>query len=402
MNQRPESRRAATRLEPKLLGALIVILAATGCTNSDTAARELIKPPVAWLELRESTAVRQLTLDHSVCRACIRLEEVAVLGRTSDPDAAVNYAFRVYRDSKARYWVGQGSEIKLFDSTGKYLRNVGSAGSGPGEWRSPWFATDSAGHIEIVDASNGRATKLDGGFKVERETPMPGLQINSIAPSGPSEFVVNAWAVASDMVGEPIHLFDDGKAIRSFGGRTAGVLNDLTAQRVLTGDGRGHVFSAKPYAYEIEAWTTAGERITGVSGPPLNQHKVLPGHYDFDRNPLASQIRGIRPDGFGRLWVVTRHIKPDWKTKFDEVRTPDGGKMISPKAGVRGPDYQFSRIELVDMAAGKIVAQLDVPQSLVGFAGASELWENTRTGDDTPFIRIWRLTSLGIEPPMMP
>lgn len=373
-----------------------VALAVLGCRNAENSAGD---PKTAgrndWLEARDSSTVLQLSLDGSVCRTCIRIDRVADLGKGDGPDAFVQYSFRVYRDADARYWVGQGSEIKLFDSAGRYLRKVGAPGSGPGEWRSPWFATDAAGKIRIVDASNARITELDSRFRVDKESPLPGLQINSIAPNGPNSFVTNAWAVASDMIGEPIHVFRDGKIVKSFGGSRVGVLDDLTSQRLVSADGRGHVFLAKPFAYEIEAWTETGERIIGASGPALNRQPVKRGAYDFDRNPLPSEIRGIRSDSLGRLWVLTSHVKEDWRTKFEQRVFPGGQKTLAPKPGTSARAYRFSRIEVIDMATARIIAQLDVPQVLVGFAGPDELWENTTADDDTPVIAIWRVRFAG-------
>jgi hypothetical protein len=374
----------------------MIVAAIAGCARSDSAVKSRPgAPDAAWLESRDSTAVRQLTLGASVCKTCIRLEKATELGKGDDPDGFIQHAFRIHRDAKGRYWLVQGSEIKLFDARGKFLRMVGSAGSGPGEWRSPWPATDSDGHIQIADPSNGRVTQLDGNFKVAAETPMPGLDINSIAPAGPNSFVINGWAVASDMIGEPIHVFENGRRVRSFGAGRPGVLNHFTGRRLVSGDGRGHVFLSKPYSFEIEAWTEKGERIIGASGPPLNRHEVLPAGYDFDRNPLPSEVRGIRLDSLGRLWVLTWHVKDDWKTKWEERVYPNGSKTLAPKAGGSPRDYRFSRIEVIDMAAGKIIAQVDVPQVLSGFVGSDEVWENPLPDADLPVITIWRIQPLG-------
>lgn len=383
-----------TQNQRLMLAGLVMAAAVAGCTKADTA--ENIAG-AAWLETRNSVSVRQVTLDPSACNACIGLEEVAELGKSDNPDGFVNFAFRVYRDAKSRYWVVQGSEIKLFDSRGEYLRKVGAAGSGPGEWRSPWFATDSDGRITIADASTGRVTELDGGFKVVAETPLPGLQINSIAPTGPNSFVVNAWAVAADMVGQPIHIFENGQIVRSFGAPKSGVLTDFTGQRLVSGDGRGHVVVSKPYSLDLEVWTDQGERVVGISGPPLNSHEVLPGRYDFDRNPLASEVRGVRLDSLGRLWVLTWRVKDDWKTKYEERVYPNGMKTLALKAGFKPKDSRFSRIEVIDVATGRIIAHVDRPELFAGFVGSVWLWEN-RMGDETPTVAIWRMQPLGVSP----
>jgi hypothetical protein len=296
---------------------------------------------------------------------------------------------------KGRYWLLQGSEIQLFDARGRFLRTVGSVGSGPGEWRSPWIATDSDGRVQIADASTGRVTKLDDKLHVAGETPMPGLEINSIASTGPNSFAINAWAVGPQVIGNPIHLFEDGRIVRSFGAGGSAVLDHFTARRLVSGDRRGHIVVVKPYSFEIEVWTDKGERITGASGPPLNQHEVLPASYDFDRNPLPNEVRGIRLDSLGRVWLLTWHVKKDWKARWEERVSANGRKTIVPRQGGSPRDYRFSRIEVIDLAQGQIIARVDVPQILSGFVGIDELWENPLPDADLPTITIWRIQPFG-------
>jgi hypothetical protein len=345
----------------------------------------------AWLNTRDSIAVRKVTIDDSVCTSCLRLDKVAELGRADDPNGYVQHAFRLYRDSRARYWLVQGSVIKLFDHAGTFMRTVGSPGSGPGEWRSPWPATDMNGRVQVIDASNGRVTRLDGDFGVTTETPIPALEINAVAPIGPEAFVVNAWAVAADMIGQPMHVFDGGRMVRSFGTGEDAVQTRFTSRRVIDGDGRGHVVLSKPYSLEIEAWTDKGERILGATGPALNDHAVLPAAYDFDRNPLPNEVRGIRLDSIGRLWILTWRVKANWKDRWEERVYPNGSKGIVPKSDGSPQDYRFSRIEVLDLTVGKVIAQADFPQILSGFVGRDEVWENPLPDDEQPMITVWRL-----------
>jgi hypothetical protein len=57
----------------------------------------------------------------------------------------------------------QPAELKLFDSTGRYLRTIGRTGSGPADFRWPgppqWFADDS---FYVVDVEQRRVSVFDG------------------------------------------------------------------------------------------------------------------------------------------------------------------------------------------------------------------------------------------------
>ena len=91
----------------------------------------------------------------------------------SGPDAQGDYAFGKIRtflvDDAGAFYVldQQNSNVKVFDSSGKYLRTIGRQGQGPGELESPRALSinRAAGELAILQPSRRMSFfKLDGTF----------------------------------------------------------------------------------------------------------------------------------------------------------------------------------------------------------------------------------------------
>ena len=105
-----------------------LVIATQSCRSNDTSAgaREAFGTEILVLSDRSSA-----------CSDCIRLSETVVLGDTAG-DGYVVHTDYVVRDSLGNYWLGQYKDmIKVFDGKGRYLRRVGRAGGGPGEFSIP-------------------------------------------------------------------------------------------------------------------------------------------------------------------------------------------------------------------------------------------------------------------------
>ncbi len=76
----------------------------------------------------------------------------------TDPGNGDIYVAESHMDINAPDLVGR---ISVFDATGKFLRTIGKAGMGPGEFRTPHaMAFDSKGNLIVADRSNHRVQML--------------------------------------------------------------------------------------------------------------------------------------------------------------------------------------------------------------------------------------------------
>lgn len=71
-----------------------------------------------------------------------------------------------------------GPSVRIYDSGGEFVRNVGREGPGPGEWRGPiGVGWDPASRLWVIDQPNLRYTLYDsaGAYITEFERPPKGL-----------------------------------------------------------------------------------------------------------------------------------------------------------------------------------------------------------------------------------
>ena len=95
-------------------------------------------------------------------------------------------------DRRGRFWVldGQASELRVFSPTGEYVRTVGRAGGGPGEFRQPVRVDEGPdGNLWVMDPQNTRLSVFDSAGAYLR-----GLHV-------PGGFVVMPWQGGFDDAG---------------------------------------------------------------------------------------------------------------------------------------------------------------------------------------------------------
>lgn len=94
-----------------------------------------------------------------------KLTELWSAGDESDPAGiTLNRPFQVRVDGSGKTYVLDWGDtcIRIFDEKGKFVRQVGRKGQGPGDMETPaWFDVDSAGNIFLTDARNMRVSLFD-------------------------------------------------------------------------------------------------------------------------------------------------------------------------------------------------------------------------------------------------
>lgn len=376
-----------------LLTVLLVVTGSvSGCDSGDS-------QPVDRLAPVDSTGVVALIVPQSVCEDCLHLTRLAILGDTAGA-GYVNVTQNVVRDSLGRYWLNQEDRLKVFDGDGRYVGEVGRPGEGPMEFSRPVpVYTDAAGNVHVFDPRNVRETVISPRFERVRATRLPGAAANAHdvvpLPEGGRYVVNRLWIAPAARLGLPLHVISGDSLLVSFGADSAPNEPQLEFEslRILATDDAGRIFSTRRFAYDIDVWSSTGRRIVEFRGPELNAQEVKWGRpLDFDDNPLANEIRDLQAGAAGRLWILSWRAEPNWQRHYVRRPRPGGSTGLQLREGSTADSLYSSRIDVIDLHRGALVARLDHPGLLTGFAGRGLVFQNVFLQDGTPQIVIWQAT----------
>jgi hypothetical protein len=293
-----------------------------------------------------------------------RLERAATVGgEDADEDNMLYGAQIVSEDAEGRFYVLNFGDrrLQVFDSAGRFIRNVGRKGKGPGEFTSPMSAVpvgaDGLFVLEAVPARLMRFRRSTGEFvgnvpiEVKQMAPMRMV----LAPNGrvavelrtllndPTKIVsasTVAWVDTATGEVQPVVQLDSltrvRTSVRGPRGTRSTVMDPPFAPRpvwapdgrdgVLYGDGSEFaVYRAAPGAAPALAFrgqggaaaVTAKDRERVLSSP---RGKLLEDYEFPQRKPFFS---GLGVDAQGMVWVQ----RPgESGTESWEVRAPDGGR----------------------------------------------------------------------------
>jgi len=364
----------------------IFLIFAIGCDGGP--------PPSAnWMAERDSTGFLPVQDSPDICRNCIVLEKLAELGDADGP-GYVERTQAVLQDGLGQYWVHQRDELKVFASTGGFLRVVGRAGQGPMEWSRPLpVFRDDAGNVHIIDEGNDRETIVTPQFELVEERPIPGGDLNALAPlSKAGQYVVNMWRGTDKAIGFPLHIAEGEDVLRSFGvSGDKSQQDSFKSRRRLAIDRFGRVFSAKDYEYEIEVWTETGDRIGGLQGPVLNRSEVKPSFFNRDDNPLPNVIIGLQAVDSTMLLVVSRRPVENWRDHYEDRTYPGVGVGLVLKEGSTPDKVYTARIEFIDLRTRTIIARQDQEEGFSRLVGPGLLLEDRTQDLARPHLGIWRV-----------
>lgn len=388
----PMVRRAARVMLYASFGPLALGLLSHGCTN---------EPEADAVDVRVDSLGRFVVApDEDTCTECLRVTLHSLLGDTStigDAPGVLEEVIHVASDASGRLWVGQRDSYKLFDAKGNLVSTLGRAGQGPlefGSYPGPVYVGPE-GNVHIVDLTNARESVFGTDLTLQTTHRLL-VGVNAIAPlPAVGTRVANAIISSPERLGLPLHILEGERVVQSFGAvpGMADVETNLSLRRIITTDG-WRIYAAPQYEYRIEEWDTAGHRRRAfVSHQPLNEAMPLPGAWSPESPPPFS-IKGLQIDPHGRMWVLVRTRRDDWRANVEERMGPDGSVQFRPKDGLRS--VYRSRIDVIDLDDGRLVATRDVDRVLVGFAGPGMAFENHLTPPNGSLqLAIW---GIALEP----
>jgi hypothetical protein len=324
------------------------------------------------------------------CTSCsVTVARFVEIGGTDGEGALPIAQPWVMRDQRGRiYAYGSGIEgVMAYDSAGRFLRRIGRAGSGPGEFRGVSGAVGIAGDsVAIIDGTLRRMTVLDPELATSRTVSISGsfsggvrigteiLAVNAPdARRGPS---VAAIAVST------------GKTVLSFGASELKVPEGTL--RSLAADTTG-VWVAFATQYRIERWLKDGsfafalERQAGWFDAPSDAER----RRRLQTGEPSPLLQSIDVDERGRLWVLTTVSDPRWATA---VRLEPGKRFPDVVDPVK---HQNSVLEIIDPTLQAVLVSKTYDSPQLSLLPGQWLVESTEDTSGRPILRISKLQLKG-------
>lgn len=358
----------------------------------------LLAPVSAELsaQARPPSSVVEVLEGDWTCTGCVELSRVLILGdtlTTATGPMALESGHSLARDGEGSYWLSQIYSYRVFDASGRFLMEVGRRGEGPGEFQSrpgPTF-TDPAGNVHIVDPLNARESVYSPAGELLEEFRL-GLGVRTAAALlTPGERVVAGLLAQPGRVGLPLHVLIGDSIGPSFGVRTGEeMLRPIDLRRLVHVDGQGRIFSASIYSYDVNMWTSEGAHARRFIGPVLNAERVEAGPWTMEAGP-PSKLVGLQLGPDGHLWVMRQIPSPTWRSNVEPAVSSTGILGVKLKNDFEG--VFDTRIDIVDVASGRLVRTGTFPLALSGFVGPGLIWQTRLTEMGAPYVTIWRVVS---------
>lgn len=344
------------------------------------------------LLLLTALQVDTVRLTERLCRACeIQLEPVATLGDADGP-GMVSDRTVVVRDSLGRILVADGlasSRLSVFSAQGTFLRSVGRAGGGPGEYGRIWQIAPVADGVYLYDDIRKRRTRLTLEFAYVGSRPAletPQSQVVRADGSG----VMAALVPTRDRVGHTLHEFDSlGQLTRSM--HAPGIpfredLRQLFRREVAAAVDGASFWVANRYEYIFArcffgpaACETYARAARWFPAPDPTNTRGPRG----DRPPAPILI-GVSQESPSALWTITLVPDATWRSAIRQGNSTEWG--IANFDG-----YYDTVIERIDLVTRRVIASRRIDPALRRFVGPAEAWHYSETDDGVGRVHLVKL-----------
>jgi hypothetical protein len=341
-----------------------------------------------------SRAASQTTLDISgdpTCRGCrLDFTRIAILGSIDGESALAGEPTSVVQDSRGNYYVTQfqqADRILVFSGNGRFIRTIGKAGRGPGEYTRIAFITLGAGDsLYVFDQGNARLTVLSPAYDVVRAVPIMG-QFFFATELGKNRFVANAHLPSPEHIGQPLRTMSTEGVVQAVYGASKPDYRPrvpYSVMRSIAAAGDTSVWSGYKTRYVIEEWSVNGQpgRILTRQVPwfkPYEQRTKA-----TETQPLEPWLVALHQDRSGLLWAAVTVPATDWSKQWAELGINEQKGVVSDQRTLD------TVVEVLDPTRRALVLSQRLPQYIQGFLNDSTAYGYSVDADEIPHIEIWR------------
>ena len=343
------------------------------------------------LAMQQLAPVQPIREDFAACRGCIvQVGRLATLGTAKDRELPGDLA-TVARDRRGRFFVQSihnRSNIFMYDRNGRFVKLIGRAGDGPGEFRRVRELKVWGDTLFASDAAVGRITYLSTDGKV--------LGTRSFIPGTDGIVRLRAGLVAFGRnstpsgAGLPLHLIGDGRTIiRSFGASDVTVhpSDHYSMFRSIAPSSDTAVWAAAVNRYEITLWSPSGKALRTLTRSAPWFPRWSDAGYREDISRPVPRLECVREDGKGNLIALLHIPRSDWKAT---TRRPPGEMPLL--ADYERKKYVDTVVEVIRIADAKLIARRTIHDYLSCYLSSGEnLYTSRNADDDGAAVHVWRI-----------
>jgi hypothetical protein len=310
------------------------------------------------------------------------------------------------------------SELRVFDSTGRFVRRFGRNGSGPGEFQSlDWVDIDRAGSIAAYDGASRRLSRFSSDGILQQVTSLsssPGAPIGSmLGQFGDGSILMRSFlglptnpaALSSGLVrdslllsriapdgasGAPVGRFPGPQNIRAVGPRLFAMEPAPFGLRTVVAVADSVFYLSSQENYEIRAYRRDGalQRVLRRRAPPQPVSPAAKAEWNRRSDERMARFKGSIPPQV--LELAKYHTVPDVFPAHGEVLVDRAGNLwVEDYRPFPGRDTLMTWI--VFNPEGTMLATAELPAVQITEIGAERITGVWRGDDDVPRVRVYRL-----------
>lgn len=342
----------------------------------------------------------------AMCKACtIELTEIAILGNSEGPGSFElppnGRAWDI--DSDQRFWIGNGTQLLIFDRRGQFVQQVGRAGEGPGEFRGISRVLCVPGDsVLVLDVRLGRASVFDSsGRYIRNIRMMDRAQAFDIAVlRWPTDIIMNAVVLEETSVGWPLHVLDfsgpETTLKRSFGDNDGRYVfgQELKLQRMIGLGGKTDFWTAPLYTLALKHWSVDGQELSHSFSlqPDWLSQEAEPLPLGTPSTPPARLIRALWVDPERDLvWTVAWIPRRDWAEAWKTIKPLPGQGEVRPSDLPAPEELWETRIDVFNPRAPRSITNATMPILFERLSSAGFAAIPAEARDGTPRLRMIRL-----------
>ncbi|MGH2396476.1 MAG: 6-bladed beta-propeller, partial [bacterium] len=293
--------------------------------------------------------------------------------------------------------------LQAYGSDGRFVRQIGQRGAGPGEYervRNVLVSRD--GSIHVLDAALGRHSKFsrDGEFLGSTSAPVVLSGVGMDAVFLPDDRIaLNALGLNDPLAsGHALQVIDQGGNTTPFGEASPSDLRrPWRQQRLLWARPNGELLVARPYAFTIDVYAsdlTKRMSIRRVADWIPSQDQDLeeqPSDGVFDKPPTP-MLQLIWEDEQGLLWLGMLEPSGSWRPgpPVEQMRKDQGLNQDTVRTLADRPRFE-TILEVVDLERQRVLARYSTGDPIGTHFGGGYFALRAEDSVGEPIIRISRV-----------